>query len=118
MIVVHEQLRKCIYSEEKIQNGEFETKGNLITYHPKNPKKIILVVIDHMGLLRSAKGRTKKQEIDLACEYLLNLRNTCGISPLPIMQVNRDSSGMDRRNGGFSEPQRSDVKDLNYVEHI
>ena len=93
------------------QNGEFETKGNLITYHPKNPKKIILVVIDHMGLLRSAKGRTKKQEIDLACEYLLNLRNTCGISPLPIMQVNRDSSGMDRRNGGFAEPQRSDVKD-------
>ena len=30
MIVVHEQLRKCIYSEEKIQNGEvvLERKKN------------------------------------------------------------------------------------------
>lgn len=92
-------------------HGEFENHNNLTIYHPNNPKAIILVVVDHMGLLRAAKGRTKKQEIDLASEYLLNLRNICGISPLAIMQVNRDSSGMDRRNGGFAEPQRSDVKE-------
>ena len=100
------------------ENGEFENHNNLVTYHSKNPKQITLVVIDHMGLLRAAKGRTKKQEIDLASEYLLNLRNICGISPLAIMQVNRESSGMDRRNGGFAEPQRSDVKDEPHRTHI
>ncbi len=93
------------------KDGTFEDRNGLMFYTPKNPKKVTLVVLDHMGLLRPTKGRNKKQEIDLASEYLLHLRNICGISPLAIMQVNRESSGMQRRNGGFADPQRSDVKD-------
>ena len=80
----------------------------------KNKKQVVLVVIDHMSLLRTSEGRSLKQEIDLASSFLVTYRNICGISPLVIMQTNRESSSMDRRNGGFQEPQRSDIKDWPY----
>ena len=91
--------------------GQFEETESRKIYKSNNKNQIILVVIDHIALMRKDKGRTKKEEIDLASNYLVTLRNRCGISPLIIMQMNRSSSSMDRRNAGFQEPQLDDIKD-------
>ena len=91
--------------------GRFEETESRKIYIPNNKNQVILAVIDHIALLRKDKGRTKKEEIDLASNYLVTFRNRCGISPLVLMQMNRGSSSMDRRNAGFQEPQLDDIKD-------
>ncbi len=92
-------------------SGEFtETEGRKI-YTPKNENLTHLVVIDHLSLCRPSKGRTLKEEMDLISSYLVTLRNMCKISPLVIMQVNRNSTSMDRRKENMNNITLSDSKD-------
>lgn len=65
-----------------------------------------------MNLLTHTMGRTIKQEIDLASQQLVGLRNMCGISPVAIMQANRDSMSMSRRDMlGSGDCRISDIRD-------
>jgi hypothetical protein len=91
--------------------GTFTESDKRKIYTPNNPDLVYLVVIDHISLLRPAKGRSLKEEIDLVSSYLVTLRNICRISPLVIMQANRDSAGMDRRKEGLNNMRLSDTKD-------
>lgn len=104
---LHEQMKKY---------GTFEETGDRIIYHQNNPKQVILVALDHAGLLRATAGRSQKAEIDLASSILVTYRNRCFISPLVLSQMNRDAASMDRRKAGFEEPQRSDIKDTGNME--
>ena len=54
---------------------------------------------------------TKKEEIDLASNYLITLRNRCGVSPVVVMQTNRGATSMDRRKEGLSEFKLEDLKE-------
>lgn len=94
-------------------NGRFEESENRKIYIPNNPNQIHLVIVDHAGKLRVKEGRSKKQEIDTLSSYFVYLRNICGISPLMIMQSNRDQSSSARRQLGMYLPQMSDVKETN-----
>lgn len=91
--------------------GIFTEEDNRKVYHPNDPETITLVVIDHLSLVRPANGHTLKQEMDLVSSYLVTLRNRCKISPLVIMQANRESSSMDRRKAGMSNFTINDTKD-------
>ena len=82
--------------------GEFTEDGKRKVYIPNNPQIIVSVIIDHLSLCRPTNGRTLKQEMDLISSYLVTLRNRCKISPIVIMQANRDSSSMDRRKENMS----------------
>ena len=77
--------------------GTFKETDTRKIYVPENPDLVYLVVIDHISLLRPNKGRSLKEEIDLVSSYLVTLRNMCRISPLVIMQANRDSAGMEKK---------------------
>lgn len=99
--------------EDLKKNGKFSESENRKIYIPNNPDLVHLIVVDHAGKLRLKDGRTKKQEIDTLSSYFVYLRNICGVSPLMIMQSNRDQSSMARRQGGFFLPQMSDVKETN-----
>ena len=88
--------------DELKERGKFEELESRKIYIPDNPDLIHVVMIDHMSLLRPSDGRKLKEEIDLTSAYLVTLRNICKISPLIIMQVNRDSSNMDRRKAGLN----------------
>lgn len=103
-------------NEQMKKYGTFEETEDRIIYHQNNPKQVILVVLDHAGLLRATAGRSQKAEIDLASSILVTYRNRCFISPLVLAQMNRDASSMDRRKAGFEEPQRSDIKDTGNME--
>lgn len=90
----------------------YEDEHGIKKYKMQDDDKIVLTIIDHMSLVRPEVGRTKKQEMDLLSQYAITLRNRCGISPVIVMQTNRDATSMDRRKGGtYQTPQLSDAKD-------
>lgn len=103
----------AILMKELQERGTFEETGNRKIYIPDNPDMVHLVIVDHGGLLTPNNGRTKKQEIDLVSHFLVSLKNMSGISPIMIMQANRDQSSSARRQLGFFLPQKSDVKETN-----
>lgn len=91
--------------------GQFQETETRKIYVPNNPKQITLVVLDHILLLRKSKGRTKKEEIDLASNYLITLRNRCGISPVVVMQVNRNAANIERKKLSLEEFKIEDLKE-------
>lgn len=101
---------KCIMDELN-ELGTTEVVGKRKIYHPYNPDLIHIVMIDHMSLLRPSEGRKLKEEIDMTSSYLVTLRNKYKISPLVIMQINRDSSSMDRRKANLNNLTLNDIKD-------
>lgn len=101
--------RECIEILKK--NGTFDDPVNHKGYHPHNRQKIILSMIDHMGLLNSSGKKTKKEEIDHMSQMEVGLRNRTGMSFVNIMQINRSSSNMDRKKNGFEEPIVDDIKE-------
>ena len=103
----------AILIKELKSRGHFEETETRKIYIPDDPDIIHSVIIDHAGLIKQNNGRSKKQEIDLVSSYLVTLRNSCGISPLMIMQSNRDQASSARRQQGFFLPQTSDVKETN-----
>lgn len=91
--------------------GTFEECETRKIYTPSNPDLIFNVLIDHISLLRPDKGRTLKQEIDIATAYLITLRNMCKISPIIIQQANREQGGMERRKQGMINMTLNDTRD-------
>lgn len=91
--------------------GTFVETENSRTYIPNNPNEVFLVMIDHIGLMRPKAGRTIKQEIDLASNYLVTLREMCGISPLVIQQANREQGNEARLKKDMTSFTMNDSKD-------
>ena len=84
--------------------------GKRKIYKPNDPSLIVNVIIDHGGLFHPAKGRTKKEEIDLASSYLVRFREVCGISVDFLLQENRTAGTSDRLKMDMSEPTLDEVK--------
>lgn len=101
----------CILMKELEDNGHFVEEGTRKIYIPNNPEQVHLVVIDHLSLVMRKNGRSLKEEMDLISSYLVTLRNKCGISPLVIMQANRNATSMDRRKENMSNLVMSDLRD-------
>ena len=85
--------------------------GHRQIYVPNDPSLIVNVIIDHGGLFQPTKGRTKKEEIDLASSYLVRFREVCGISTDFLLQENRTAGTSDRLKLDMSEPTLDDVKE-------
>jgi hypothetical protein len=114
-IIDHPIGADAVYANMKAyagRNGRETTGENgRIHYEPTIENEIVQIVIDHLGLTKIGNNRTKKEEMDLLANYLVTIRNIYHYSPLVLMQINRTSSSMDRRKGGFSEIELSDLKD-------
>lgn len=91
--------------------GHFEENDNHKKFVWNNPNMIFLTIIDHISLLRPNKGRTLKQEIDLASAELLTLRNIAAISPVVIQQANREQGNVERRKQGLVNFNINDTRD-------
>lgn len=84
-------------------NGEFT---------PYNPNQIVGVVTDHLNLVRASAGRSKKDEVDAISNRSVSFRNKCRIvSPINLMQLNRNANGQERLKQGLQEPDESDLKE-------
>lgn len=106
-----DKYKNCLNEDLKafgtFNNGEFT---------PNNPNQIIGVIVDHLSLTRASNGRSKKEEMDLVSSYGVQYRNKCGIvSPIMIMQFNRNANGGERIKAHQQEPDYSDFKDSGSV---
>ena len=104
--------------EHALQNGEIEQldKHNKI-YIPKDENVITLVIIDHIGLLKTTKDlSTKKQVIDKMSDELRYARDFFGYSPVVVSQFNRDISNPIRIKNGDVEPQLEDFKESSQTQ--
>lgn len=81
-------------------------------YVPNNENEIVLVVLDHIGLLKVTKDHaTKKQAIDKMSDELRYARDLYGYSPVVVSQFNRDIASPIRIKNGDVEPQLEDFKE-------
>ena len=104
------------YAEE---NGKIEQldKWNKI-YIPNDPTQITMVVIDHIGLLKTTKDQpTKKDAIDKMSDELRYARDFYGYSPVVVSQFNRSISNPSRIKNGDVEPQLEDFADSSATQN-
>lgn len=96
-----------------LQNGTIEQLDQYNkVYVPNNPNEITIVVIDHMGLLKTTKDQpTKKAAIDKMSDELRYARDFYGYTPVGVSQFNRDISNPIRIKSGDVEPQLEDFKE-------
>lgn len=93
------------------QLGTFVESESDLTWRAKNPNSLVLVIIDHIGLLKRKPGQTIKDAIDSACNELIYFRNKCSFSSCILQQLNRTSESMDRRKAELQETELQDLKD-------
>ena len=80
-------------------------------YIPKNPDEHVIMIIDHISLMKRERGFNTKENIDKMSEYLIPLRNNFGYIPAIVQQLNRSNSATDRFKMDMVEPKLSDFKD-------
>jgi hypothetical protein len=105
---ISKDLKKYAESKGKIEQLDEYNK----IYVPNDPNEINIVVIDHIGLLKTTKDQpTKKQAIDKLSNELRFARDFYGFSPVAVSQFNREISNPIRIKNGDVEPQLDDFKD-------
>lgn len=85
------------------------------SYKPHNPKRVWLIFIDHISLMLEERGYTTKQNIDKMSQYLVQLRNNYGASPVVIQQLAFDSENDERHKSGRLTPTLKDFGDSKYT---
>lgn len=105
---IAKDLKKYAESKGKIEQLDEHNK----IYIPDNSNEITIVVIDHIGLLKTTKDQpTKKEAIDKLSNELRYARDFYGFTPVAVSQFNRDISNPIRIKNGDVEPQLDDFKD-------
>jgi hypothetical protein len=100
-------------------NGEIQQldKWNKI-YVPNDPTQITMVVVDHIGLLKTTTAQpTKKDAIDKMSDELRYARDFYGYSPVVVSQFNRSISNPSRLKNGDVEPQLEDFADSSSTQN-
>lgn len=93
-----------------LKNGRIEQldEYNKI-YIPNDENEITIVVVDHLGLLKTTKElSSKKQAIDKMSDELRYARDFYGYTIVAVQQFNRDISNPIRIKNGDVEPQLED----------
>ena len=88
-----------------IYGKKYKVSQHSYFYVSKNPYKIIMPIIDHMG-----KISQEKEILDKVSLYLSHLRDVYGMSPILISQFNRDIYDVQRRIKTSNLPLESDFK--------
>ena len=102
-----------------LERGEIvqQDKYNKI-YIPDDPNEITIVVIDHIGLLKTTRDQpTKKQAIDKMSDELRYARDFYGYSPVVVSQFNRSIANPSRIKNGDVEPQLEDFADSSTTQN-
>jgi hypothetical protein len=102
-----------------LENGSIEQmdQWNKV-YVPDDPNQITMVVLDHIGLLKTTTAQpTKKDAIDKMSDELRYARDTYGYSPVVVSQFNRSISNPSRLKNGDVEPQLEDFADSSSTQN-
>ena len=87
-------------------------------YVPNDPNEITIVIIDHIGLLKTTKDQpSKKEAIDKMSNELQYARDFFGYTPVVVSQFNRSISNPMRLKAGDVEPQLEDFSDSSSTQN-
>lgn len=87
-------------------------------YVPNNENEITIVILDHIGLLKTTKDQTtKKEAIDKMSDELRYARDFFGYTPVVVSQFNRSISNMQRIKNGDVEPQLEDFAESSSTQN-
>lgn len=104
------EMKSVLYEYSK-QYGNW--KGSYYFPNKGTENLYTIVVVDHVGLVKTEPGKDKKQTIDELSAALIHFRNKCKFSPVVLSQFNRSISSTDRMKLDRVVPQTSDFKDSN-----
>ena len=102
-----------------LQNGRIEQVDEYNKrYFPNDESEITIVVIDHVGLLKTTKDQpTKKEAIDKMSDELRYARDFYGYTPVVVSQFNRSISNIQRLKNGDVEPQLEDFSESSSTQN-
>jgi hypothetical protein len=87
-------------------------------YFPNNENELTIVIIDHIGLLKTTKDQpTKKEAIDKMSDELRYARDFYGYTPVVVSQFNRSISNIVRLKNGDVEPQLEDFAESSSTQN-
>jgi hypothetical protein len=87
-------------------------------YIPNHPNHIVLVIVDHIGILAPEKDLEKsKSQIDKFSSVMRQARDIYGFSPVIVQQLNRSMSDVGRQKLGDLAPKLSDFADSSQTQH-
>lgn len=101
---------KKYYETIRIYGEEVKIPQYHREYFPEDSNIINVVLIDHVGKWKNERGYSDKQTLDKGSEYLGELRDTFGWSPIVISQFNRNISNIARRTKTDLSPEKQDFK--------
>ena len=105
---IAKELKEYALSKGKIEQVDDYNK----IYIPNDPNEINIIVIDHIGLLKTtANLPSKKQAIDKLANEMSYARDMFGFSPVMVSQFNRDISNPTRLKNNDVEANLEDFKD-------
>jgi hypothetical protein len=81
----------------KDENNEERTLRLYDKFVPLHPNMYVIVVVDHLNILKGERGFTKKQNIDKLTEYMVEMSNRYKISPVLVQQINRGVEQVERK---------------------
>jgi len=102
-----------------LQNGRIEQVDEYNKrYIPNNQNEVTIVIIDHIGLLKTTKDQsTKKEAIDKMSDELRYARDFYGYTPVAVSQFNRSISNIQRIKNGDVEPQLEDFAESSSTQN-
>jgi len=102
-----------------LKNGSIEQLDEYNKrYIPNDENIVTIVIIDHIGLLKTTKDQTtKKQAIDKMSDELRYARDFYGYTPVVVSQFNRDISNPMRIKNGDVEPRLEDFAESSQTQN-
>lgn len=102
-----------------LQNGRIEQIDEFNKcYVPNNEDELTIVIVDHIGLLKTTKDQTtKKEAIDKMSDELRYARDFFGYTPVVVSQFNRSISNLQRLKNGDVEPQLEDFAESSSTQN-
>jgi len=96
------------------KDGTLESKS----YKPHHPNHLVLIITDHVGLLKSEKvDGVKKQNIDKFSDTMRDARDLYGFSPVIVQQLNRSVMDVNRLKLADTLPKLSDFAETSQTSH-
>lgn len=99
-----------IIKKKTVHNGTMDIEI-FDSYTPNDPNEYVILIIDHISLMKRERGMNVKENIDKMTEYLIPLRNNFNYIPVVVQQLNRSNTSSDRFKMDMVEPKLSDFKD-------
>lgn len=109
---------KSIMVDEEYTNrdtGEIKKRKKFDHYEPDDPDEYVLIAIDHVSLLSQERGKNLRETINKLSEYMVQLRNKFGYTPIVIQQQSTETADLEAFKANKIRPTTAGLSDSKYT---